>query len=258
VRFAVRTDDLEVGRHTFVHGAYDHPVMVAAMRCLAAAREVPVEAALAERCVVDAGANVGTSIVPLIRLFGAADGVAIEPAPANVDMLRLTLALNDLTDRVDVVPAAVSDRPGHASLALSRDNSGDHRLLVDGSGSPESSADSVDVAVTSIDELVARGSIAPDRVGLLWIDVQGLEGHVLAGSTALLDLGVPIVTECWPTLLRGVGGLERFERAIAGRYRTVIDLRATDERGEPGATSIDAVLDRYAAPDAFTDLLLVP
>jgi hypothetical protein len=45
----------------------------------------------------------------------------------------------------------------------------------------------------TLDGLVARGIVPPERAGLLWIDAQGHEPAVLAGASSLIDAGVPMV-----------------------------------------------------------------
>ena len=44
-------------------------------------------------------------------------------------------------------------------------------------------------------ELTQLGGQVADAVGLVWIDTEGHEGHVLAGAASLVDRGVPIVLE---------------------------------------------------------------
>jgi FkbM family methyltransferase len=260
MRFAVRTDDREIGRHTFVHGAYDLPIMRRAIDAIAASRNVPVSRALEGTIVLDIGANVGTSIVPLIRLFGAAAGVAVEPAPANLELLELTLALNGLTQEVTVVPMAVSDRVGTARLLLSASNFGDHQLAVQGRSTDHDRSDQeLEVPVTTVDALAGQGVFDPHRVGLMWIDVQGLEGHVLAGASRLLGDRVPLVTEFWPSQLRQVDGLERFVSIVAAHYSVAVDLRAEARVASRSlASTLDAVIDRHDGDDAFTDVLFLP
>ncbi|MGZ8579870.1 MAG: FkbM family methyltransferase [Actinomycetota bacterium] len=260
MRFAVRTDDREIGRHTFVHGAYDLPIMRRAIDVIAASRNVPISRALEGSIVLDIGANIGTSIVPLIRLFGADGGVAVEPAPANLEMLELTLALNGLTQEVTIVPMAVSDRPGTAPLLLSVSNFGDHQLAVQGRSTVHGRSDhELEVPVTTVDALAEQGLFDPHRVGLMWIDVQGLEGHVLAGASRLLVDRVPLVTEFWPSQLRQVDGLARFVSIVERHYSIAVDLRAEAKAATRSlAATLEAVIDRHDGDDAFTDVLFLP
>lgn len=259
MRFAVRTDDREIGRHTFVNGAYDLETMRCALRLL----QTEAGRTLEGRTVLDVGANIGVSIVPLMRLFGAERGIAFEPAPDAVEILELNVALNDLSDRVKVMALGLSDRDGALELALSADNFGDHRLrTADANDSDDTSGRrTVAVQVRRLDGLVRSGEVDGAAVGLVWLDVQGHEGHVLAGGRDLLRLGVPVVTEFWPSAMRDAGGLEAFHAVVRSCFARVIDVRAAQGGGRPQAlpsAGIEQLTERYAGPAAFTDLLLLP
>ena len=259
MRFLVSTDDREVGRHTFVHGGYDLGTMRCAMDLLAASRGVVPGMALAGGAVLDIGANIGTSVVPLLRLFGADRGIAVEPAPANVELLLLNIELNDLAGRVDVIPVGASDRDGFLELALSAENSGDHRMRVGSADAPGRST--VTVQVHRVDTLVETGALDPSDLTLVWLDVQGHEGHVLTGATSILRGSVPFVTEFWPSEMRRTGGLRAFTDVVSGHFGRMIDLRRTQDEGatvDAPASEIVAWVERYADAGAFTDLLLLP
>lgn len=262
MRFAVPTRDREVGRHTFVHGAYDPEAMRCAMELLAAERGTDVAAVLAGGAVLDVGANIGTSVVPLLRLYGADRGVAIEPAPGNAELLRLNLALNGLAERVTVLAMGLSDRDGELELELSPENPGDDRLRVPGTqlDAEEAARETVRVEVRRFDTLVERRTLDPDVLTLAWLDVQGHEGHVLSGARTLLESDVPVVTEFWPSTMGRMGGLRPFTELVAAHFSRAIDLRRTLAEGraaEVPVTALDELAERYADTTTFTDLLLL-
>jgi len=259
MRFAVRTDDGEIGRHTFVHGAYDLDTMRRAIDLLRTERDT--QTPLAGRTVLDVGANIGISVVPLLLLFGAERGIAVEPEPRNLEMLRLNLALNDLAERVKVMPFGLSDRDGSLQLELSSGNPGDHRMRVPGAPPTEETAtrSSVEVPVRRLDALVASGEVDAASLGLIWVDVQGHEGHVLAGARTVLETPVPVVSEFWPSELRRSDGLDLFKEIVTTCFTRIVDLRAA-EAGSPAVASsrIGELAERYPGPGDFTDLLLLP
>jgi FkbM family methyltransferase len=261
MRFAVRTDDREIGRHTFVHGSYDLETMRCAMRLLEA--EGDGRPPLSGRTVLDVGANIGTSIVPMLTLFGADRGLAVEPAPDNVEMLRLNLALNELTERVRVFPMALSDHDGTLELELSAENFGDHRLRVPGTEPTAETASrpTVTVPVRRLDALVESGEIDASSLGLIWLDVQGHEGHVLSGGRNLLDARIPVLTEFWPSTMGRTGGLDLFRDLVRSCFARIVDVRVVEAEGHAEAlpsSRIDELAERYADPATFTDLLLLP
>ena len=123
--------------------------------------------------IVDVGANIGTTVVTALVVHGFERGVAIEPDPENRKVLRASLALSELDDRVAVVAAAASSGAGEASFTRKRWGGGKHRI---GSGrikdDPAQTADLIRVETVSLDGLAEEGVIDADAVSLLWLDVQ--------------------------------------------------------------------------------------
>jgi FkbM family methyltransferase len=187
----------------------------------------------------------------------------VEPAPDNVEMLRLNLALNELTERVRVFPVACSDHDGSLELELSAENFGDHRLRVPGSEPTAETASrpTVTVPVRRLDSLVEGGEIDASSLGLIWLDVQGHEGHVLTGARNLLEARIPVLTEFWPAAMARTGGLDLFRDLVRSCFARIVDVRVAEAEGgaEPLPSSrIDELAERYGGPGDFTDLLLLP
>ncbi|MEA2220456.1 MAG: hypothetical protein QOJ35_3082, partial [Solirubrobacteraceae bacterium] len=219
---------------------------------------------LAGRTVLDIGANIGTTTVPLLRRFGARRAIAIEPEPFNQRMLALNCLDNGVLDRVAIHAIALSDRDGEVTLALSESNFGDHRVLVDGErvagDFDEQRRTTVRVPARRLDTLVEQGDVDVGALGLVWIDAQGHEGQILAGARRLLGGPVPIVTELWPYGLRRHGGLERMCELLAAHYDAVVEMGTPQRPIAPTVvptTQLDALVARYDGV-SFTDLLLVP
>ena len=131
--------------------------------------------------VWDVGANVGLYAIPSARAAGAAGGVfAFEPVPRNLTYLRRHIALNHLHN-VQVIDAAVSDRPGEVRM---------------GPGASPSEAAMTDdgpwvVRAVPLDAWrVETNTPAP---GLIKIDVEGHEHCVLAGAIETLRRARPVV-----------------------------------------------------------------
>jgi FkbM family methyltransferase len=133
---------------------------------------------------LDIGAHCGSFSIPLERFFERV--LALEPCPANHRALVHNLRLNDLQDKIQADQVAVSSSSGAAMLHLAFDDT--HSLV-----SAAQPARSISVPTTTVDELLEREGIAPDRVRLLKADVEGAEIDVLRGSTGLLARGMPIL-----------------------------------------------------------------
>jgi len=75
------------------------------------------------------------------------------------------------------------------------------------------------VPACTIDGIVGRlPTPAAEAISLVWIDVQGHEGHVFNGGAELFSRGLPVVAEVWPHgIVRSGMELDQFCR-IAQRY----------------------------------------
>ncbi|HVL04098.1 MAG TPA: FkbM family methyltransferase [Acidimicrobiales bacterium] len=260
-RYLVSTRDRGLSRTVFGLGSYEQDVMGHTITL--AEKHIGRVPLLAGRTFVDIGANIGTSTVPALTVFGAADAVAIEPDADNYKLLRCNLIVNDLEDRARTVRAAVSDREGTGVLELDGGSWGDHRVRIwadapDGQFR-ESSRPTVSVPLTRFDDVARELPIDLDNVGLVWMDVQGHEGHVLAGASSLLARDIPVAMEYWPYGLRRAQGLTLLHDLIRGAYRTVVDVRASMTGSGPAevpASQVHTLSERYDG-EAYTDLLLL-
>ena len=182
MRFYLETTDHIISRQTFMNGVYELDTMKAALSLI----EDQAGVTLRGRGFIDVGANIGTTTVPALKLFGAAKGLAFEPSTVNVRRLKINLLANELDDRVQVVRAAVSNAPGQLELELNGENNhGDNRIRMGVASQGEFGEDrwqTESVSVTTLDE--AAEMIEDPAV--LWIDTQGHEGHVLAGAKSLV------------------------------------------------------------------------
>ncbi len=130
---------------------------------------------------LDVGANVGNHTLYFAGVMGLRTW-AFEPMETNLALLRRLVALNDLADRVEIVPVALSDAPGALWLeAPDPDNPGTFRAVAEERGAR--------VEAIRLDDALDRFGLAPGDVSLLKIDVEGHEERVLAGAPRLLAEG---------------------------------------------------------------------
>ena len=213
MRFLVSTADETIGRRLFVYHRTPELDIVEAFEAL---RSIPgLDERLRDVNVLEIGANIGSHTVELITRYGARSVLAIEPHPDNCELLRQNVLANGVAERVSLLEMALSDQDGSVELEVSGDNSGDHRVRVNGAGSgprqPGRSA--IEVRAARLDSLVEAGELALDEIGLVWMDAQGHEAHILRGATRLLSSDVPIMMEYWPYGLRRAGRARRAARA---------------------------------------------
>ena len=81
----------------------------------------------------------------------------------------------------------------------------------------------VKVPARTFDDEVAAGRIPLDELGLVWLDVQGHEGEVLAGAEGLLASRVPIVME-YSAGMMDDAAVARLNEVIATRFDVMVDL----------------------------------
>ncbi len=131
------------------------------------------DVASARGVVVDAGAHVGTFAATAAA--HAAQVVAVEPNPANLELLRANLDRNGI-DNVEVVEGALWPGGGEVELAMAGPTSA-------GSVVGEGGGTTVKVPTVDLDGLVER--LGP--IDLLKLDIEGAEFEVLrAASPATL------------------------------------------------------------------------
>lgn len=131
--------------------------------------------------VVDVGANVGTTVLPLARAVGAQGQViAFEPQPLMAQCLCTSLSLNELFN-VRVLAAALSERSGWAHIEAPDVSAGGNY------GAVALGNQGLSVPVMRLDDL------ALSQLFLLKIDVEGHEWAVLQGAQQTLLRHRPVV-----------------------------------------------------------------
>ena len=143
---------------------------------------------------LDIGANIGLTAVPI-----AASGIrtiAFEAVPANATFLRRNAEANGARDHIEIVGAALLDKPGEVTFELSPTNHGDHRFRAadDISLMDESQWTTITVPAHALDSFA-------DRISgpvVMKIDVQGAEPLIFAGGRTVFDKVDLLICEISP------------------------------------------------------------
>jgi FkbM family methyltransferase len=139
--------------------------------------------------VLEIGAHIGIFTIRLARWAGPAGHVyAFEPCPDSLQALSDHLAFNGVSDRVSIVPVAVSDVPGRAAFYFDG-TSGENTLSPRHGRLPF--AHPVEVEVMTIDDFCSQRAITPSFIK---IDIEGYELHALRGAART-------VRRCHPAIL---------------------------------------------------------
>jgi FkbM family methyltransferase len=129
---------------------------------------------------IDVGAHLGSVLGRALDHDASTDVVAIEAVPAKAEHLRRRFP------GVVVHACAVGEHAGHASFFVHRRLPGLSSLRRPPGPAPD--VDEITVAVRPLDEL-----LAPERVDVVKIDVEGTELAVLRGARRLLERARPTV-----------------------------------------------------------------
>jgi FkbM family methyltransferase len=128
--------------------------------------------------IADVGANFGYYSVELATALGAAARVvAFEPFPLNYARLERHVRLNDLASRVQMLPLALSDRSGVATMDVRRSETRN-------TGSAQLRGEGVAIRTARLDDLWP--TLGYVRLDLLKIDVEGHEVRVLEGASRVI------------------------------------------------------------------------
>lgn len=189
-----------IERQVFFHGTYEPEVA-----------RVIKEHLSDTSTAIDVGANVGIHTLTMAKVASVGTVIACEPHPGVRSRLVTNLALNSIQN-VSVVDKAIGDRVGIVSLHEPNDvsNPGMASLLPLGDWS------ALEVESTTLDDLVKSES--PGAIDLIKIDVEGLEGAVLAGAAELLARDRPTLVFEY--------GLDYWSRAGYRLEDVLGDLRA--------------------------------
>lgn len=190
--------------------------------------------------VVDLGAHVGTFALGAAAL--GCDVVAVEASPANVRLLEAGIRENGL-DRVRVISAAVSERPGVL------------RFLANGPFGQVCGEDytgpSIEVPAVTLDGLLEE--VGWDRVDVVKMDIEGAEIAAFRGMSKLLDRkdAPAIVYESNGHILesRGLSSTHLISTLETFGYRSYAVEKGTVRPIGPQEVQIRTVVDYVAVKD---------
>ncbi|MDO5846542.1 MAG: FkbM family methyltransferase [Methanocorpusculum sp.] len=139
-----------------------------------------------EDVVFDCGANLG--IFSLLAAYRGATVFAFEPIAAAREMLSQTLSLNpDLAQRIEIVPAALSDAEGTAEFTVLDGTLVGSSMVLPQTGRRERAE------MTTVDAFCAKRGVEPDFIKA---DIEGAERKMLAGAKATLSRCAPKLAVC--------------------------------------------------------------
>jgi len=143
---------------------------------------------------IDIGANIGTQTIYALIKDDFARAISIEPAPDNISLLEINIALNGLGDRAIVERCAAGAQCERKSLLINKANIGLHTFL-EKVALVDAPICRFDVDVLPVDAILQKHDVLPADVGLVLIDVEGFEPDVIAGAQQIIKARVPLFIE---------------------------------------------------------------
>jgi FkbM family methyltransferase len=275
-RFVVATRSRGMGRHLF--SKQGRPEFRVLRRAVTAVEALSGDGALTGRLFIDVGANIGTSTVSALVSHQFGSAVCCEPEEENYRLLRANLALNDL-EQVRSLRVAVSNQVGSGDLVVTGGPSGKTWIALDAEKIRDAEARRAaraaedpgielpeltvvpNVELVTLDGLTKSGVIDIDVAGMLWIDAEGHEGHILDGAGSLVDVGLPVVFEFDPEVLERRGNSGMVNEVAQRCYTHFVDLRRQEPDRHRFALrpigDLPELGDRLLGTGRFTDLLLL-
>lgn len=145
--------------------------------------------------IIDAGAHIGISTLYFTKLFPTAQIIAIEPNPLTREILEKNIWNNRLEDRISVLPVALSNQAGSASLYHLPDKKWQlNANLTPLAWNGDKLSESLEVTTTTLSSLLTQ------EVDILKLDVEGSELLVLKEAREKLHLINQLWVEFHPTL----------------------------------------------------------
>lgn len=161
--------------------------------------------------VVDAGANIGASVVWFATVFPGSHIVAFEPDPENYELLRANTAGLD----VDLRKAAVGSVDGKVSVLDPGEGEWGYRTVLDPTGSCN---------LVSMSRLFGEKLAAGYTPFLVKIDIEGGEEDLFRESTEWVSEIPILIIELHDWLLPSKGTSGNFLKSIAGHDRDFIPV----------------------------------
>lgn len=211
---------------------------------------------------IDIGANIGTHSIFSIKSGLYKNCLAFEPDPKNFNLLRVNSIINGVDDRINFNRIALSNICGEVEFALSPNNFGDHRVVTEHtkrfSDADETTRVKIEVTTDLLDNVITTPLKRKNT--LVWIDIQGHEGHLFKGAekTFYGEKSPYIVCEFFPRGLKHSGGLRDFFSFLSTRSK-IIDLSNPRMGTTITIEELRAISSKnFNVKDWNIDLLLIP
>lgn len=258
-RLTLDSKDWLIGKYLYVHRSHEADQMERVIHLLKA--EGYLGETPSTKYLVNVGANIGMTVIGLLKHGYFDRAIAFEPSPNSFRLLGENINQNGLAGRIQPFPFALSSSDGDLDLEISRDNSGDNRIRQTRKTGfyREEKRVTVTVPAKTLDGfLLENPAVSGESAGLAWVDIQGHEGHFFRGARQFLGRGVPVVAEFWPYGIDRSGmSPQEFCAILSELFSHFYVLGVEPERKLPIGDATN-LFQTYAGPRDVCTLVLLP
>lgn len=197
--------------------------------------------------VLDIGSHIGYYALLAAEIVGKHGSVtAFEPDTVSYGLLKKNRSVNNY-ENITPINKAVSEKNAIERLYINRLNTGDNKLIKDGT-----TKEYVKIETIKLDDF-----LKVKKVDVIKIDIQGAELRALKGMTKLLKANPKcrILIEFWPSGLVSAGTSAKELLAFLGKldYRFLL---VDEERKETKKITSSALLQKVASGELYDTNLL--
>lgn len=197
-----------------------------------------------EKVLLELGGNIGTQTVYFALSKAFRHIVTVEPDPRNFKLLRTNIDQNGLSERITAINTAAGESEGSLDFFMHRDNHGKSSAIRQSERDIE-----IKVPVKPVTAMLAETGVAPEDIGLIWMDIEGYEPVASRSMQPMLERRVPFYMEFSPVFY-GQAGSQAFVDYLAGFYEKCI-VFYEDSQAEMKVTALPIGQDQF-------DVLLLP
>ncbi len=252
--------DINITLHLLTDGGYQQPEMKMVIAWLQQHGYFA-----GKNTIVDLGANIGTTCIPLAQQTGCKI-IAVEPVPENYNLLQENVRQNGLQGEIICVRKAISNEPGVADMVLPDLNCGG-AFMKDALREAKflqgiERRNVMSVETDTLMNILQSNKVEPAQIAFVWCDVEGCETSVTATGKPLWSAGIPLFIEVFPGMLERQTELGTFISTMEACFDSFIDrvelVKDTIKTKPRPISEFGALVESLAAKDAGTDVLLIP
>jgi FkbM family methyltransferase len=258
-RLSFDSKDWLIGKYLYVKRSHEADLFERVFQLLR--RDGHLGESPSKKSLLNVGANIGMTAISLVKQGHFDRAIAFEPTPDSYRLLVHNINQNGLSGRIQSFPFALSSQNGELELEISCDNSGDNRIrqIKEAGFFAEENRRTVPIPAKTLDCFLAEHpAVVEESIGLIWVDIQGHEGHFFRGARQFLRRGIPVVIEFWPYGIRRSGMSEQEFCEILSELFSRFYVFGGEPEREFSIGNASRLFQMYAGPREMCTVVLLP